>query len=295
MKYGLELQMFGKHGDPKTVGDLAHLAEQSGWDGVFLEDYVYFEDENGTPLEVFDPWIELAVIASKTETVRIGTELTPLARRRPWKVAREALTLDHLSNGRMTLTAGLGGFGDKMNDKGFTHFGEVLEAKERAKILDEGLEIIDGLWKGKPFSYQGKYHKIKEVTFLPRPVQKPRIPIWICGFYPRAGPLQRAARWDGFCPAGTEKLQKDGERVRMTLSDIVSMKEHINKLRVQKDAPFDIVLGGMRRDKDPEKEREFRKQYLDAHPSWWMEYVPQSYGGVKVARSIIETGPIRVD
>ncbi len=287
--------MFGKHGDPHTVGDLSHLAEQCGWDGVFLEDYVYYEDENGASLDVFDPWVELAVIAAKTETVRIGTELTPLARRRPWKVAREALTLDHLSNGRMTLTAGLGGFVDDMNDKGFTSFGEVLDAKERARMLDEGLEIIDGLWKGKSFSYHGKHYKIKEVTFLPTPVQKPRIPIWIGGFYPRAGPLRRAARWDGFCPAGTEKLQKVGRRVRMTLSDVVSMKESINELRVVKDAPFDIVLGGMRRNKDSEKEKEFRKQYVEAHPGWWIEYVPQSYSGIDVARSIIKSGPIQVD
>ncbi len=125
--------MFGKHGDAPTVGRLGELAEGSSWDGIFLEDYVCFEDEQGHPFKTFDPWVELAVIAMRTGHVRIGTELTPLSRRRPWKLARETVTLDHLSNGRLTLTVGLGGFIDEMNDKGFTHFGEATDAKTRAR------------------------------------------------------------------------------------------------------------------------------------------------------------------
>lgn len=297
MKYALEINMSGKHGDPKTVGELAHLAEKSGWDGIFLEDYVYFEDlDSGTPLETYDPWVELAVIASKTEHIRIGTELTPLSRRRPWKVAREALTLDHLSNGRMTLTAGLGGLLDDMIDKGFSNFGEVIDAKIRAEILDESLEIIDGLWLGKPFGYSGKHYKIKPITFLPTPIQKPRIPIWIGGFYPRKGPMRRAARWDGFCPASTAKFEKNGWKgVPMTLSDVISMKEFIYNLRKDKAVPFDIVLGGNTRADDWKKEKELRSQYIDASPSWWVEYVPQSFIGSDSAQTIIKTGPIRVD
>lgn len=298
MKYALELHMFGKHGDPHTVGRLAGLAERSGWDGVFLEDYVYFEDEQGHAFETFDPWVELAVIAMRTEHVRIGTELTPLSRRRPWKVARETVTLDHLSNGRLTLTVGLGGFVDEMNDKGFTHFGEATDAKTRARMLDEGLDILAGLWSGRPFSYGGDHYKIREITFLPVPVQRPRIPVWIGGFYPRTGPMRRAARWDGYCPEGLEKVNRDGSRDVLSVSDVIEMRRFIDEHRPRESVPrrpYDLVLGGGQRKTDERGELELRRQFTSAQPTWWMEYVPQSYMGLEKAKSIIQKGPVRVD
>lgn len=198
MQYALGLPNGGAWGDARTLAELARLAEESGWDGVFLEDYIVWQSQPDVP--TYDPWIALAAMAMRTERIRLGTHVTALARRRPWKVAREAVTLDHLSNGRIILGVGLGDTGESVgSDISFTHFGEVAEARQRARMLDEALEVISGLWSGEPFSYEGQYYQVKEVTFAPRPVQTPRIPIWVGGGWPLKGPTQRAARWDGSC------------------------------------------------------------------------------------------------
>ena len=139
MRYGLEISAAGACGDARTLADLAHLAEEVGWDGVFLEDYIIHYD----PLYAwtYDPWVALAAMALRTERIRLGTMVTPIARRRPWKLARELVTLDHLSGGRMILGVGLGDGAEQS----FTHFGEVTDPKRRAGLLDESLTILAGL------------------------------------------------------------------------------------------------------------------------------------------------------
>jgi alkanesulfonate monooxygenase SsuD/methylene tetrahydromethanopterin reductase-like flavin-dependent oxidoreductase (luciferase family) len=194
MRFGLCLPNGGACGDARTLAEFAHLAEQTGWDGVFLEDYIVWQGHQDIP--TYDPWVALAAMALRTERIRLGTTVTPLARRRPWKLARETVTLDHLSNGRLILGVGLG---DTSMDISFAHFGEVTDARQRARILDGALDVLVGLWSGQPFSYQGEYYHVREVTLLPRPVQTPRIPIWIGGGWPLKGPTQRAVRWDGSC------------------------------------------------------------------------------------------------
>jgi alkanesulfonate monooxygenase SsuD/methylene tetrahydromethanopterin reductase-like flavin-dependent oxidoreductase (luciferase family) len=141
--------------------------------------------------------VGLAAIALATERIRIGTTVTPLPRRRPWKLAREAITIDHLSERRLTLGVGLGGPDDVEN---FDRLGEATGAKRRAEMLDEGLEILAGLWSGELFSYQGTHYRVEETTFLPKPVQRPRIPIWVGGSAHNKGVVRRAARWDGIVP-----------------------------------------------------------------------------------------------
>ena len=133
MRYGLEISAAGACGDARTLADLAQLAEESGWDGVFLEDYIIHYDP--TYVRTYDPWVALAAMALRTERIRLGTTVTPIARRRPWKLARELITLDHLSGGRMILGVGLGDGAEQS----FTHFGEVTDPKRRAEMLDEGL------------------------------------------------------------------------------------------------------------------------------------------------------------
>jgi alkanesulfonate monooxygenase SsuD/methylene tetrahydromethanopterin reductase-like flavin-dependent oxidoreductase (luciferase family) len=145
MKYGLELPNAGCC-DARTLAELALLAEQAGWDGIFLEDYLVHHHAPDTP--TYDPWIALAAMAVRTERIRLGTTVTPLSRRRPWKLARETVTLDHLSHGRLTLGVGLG----DLHDPGFAQVGEVTDAKQRARIVDEALEVLVGLWNGAPFS-----------------------------------------------------------------------------------------------------------------------------------------------
>lgn len=150
MRYGFVLPFV----DARTAGDLAREAEAHGWDGVFVADTVWG----------IDPWVALAAAAMTTERIRLGTMLTPLSRRRPWKLASETATLDNLCGGRLTLAAGLGA-----PDTGFAEFGEETDRKKRAELLDEGLEILTGLWRGQPFSYEGKHYRIRPTQFFPPP------------------------------------------------------------------------------------------------------------------------------
>jgi alkanesulfonate monooxygenase SsuD/methylene tetrahydromethanopterin reductase-like flavin-dependent oxidoreductase (luciferase family) len=216
MHYGLTLPITGVEGSVALLVDLAQAAEDAGWDGVFLEDYIVYWAGDEYP--VYDPWLLLAAMAMRTSRIRLGTTVTPLARRRPWKVAREALTLDYLSNGRLIVGVGLG----DAHDKSFTGVsGEALDPRVRAEWLDEGLEVLAGLWSGCPFSYIGKHYQVSEVTMLPVPLQQPRIPIWVGGFWPRQRPAFRAARWDGFCAA---KVDPSGKYVRLSPDDVRAMR-----------------------------------------------------------------------
>ena len=206
MRFGLSLPTGGECADPAFLAELADRAEASGWDGVFLEDYVFWQGDPAVP--TCDTWVALAAMATRTRSVRLGTSVTPLARRRPWNVARQAVGIDQLSEGRMVLGVGLGDTGEAIGaDASFTRLGEEMAPRRRAQILDEALEIIAGLWTGEPFAFRGEHFVVEEVTFLPTPVQKPRIPIWVGGGYPNRGPTRRAARWDGSLP-----LQGDARR-----------------------------------------------------------------------------------
>jgi alkanesulfonate monooxygenase SsuD/methylene tetrahydromethanopterin reductase-like flavin-dependent oxidoreductase (luciferase family) len=145
---------------------------------------------------IADVWVALAAVAMRTRRMTIGTMVTPLARRRPWKVARETVSLDRLSGGRFVLGVGLG---DPAKwDYGF--FGEETDARVRAAQLDESLTILAGLWTGEPFRFEGRHYSLAEVTFRPTSAQRPRIPVWVGGQWPNKPPLRRAARWDGLAP-----------------------------------------------------------------------------------------------
>jgi alkanesulfonate monooxygenase SsuD/methylene tetrahydromethanopterin reductase-like flavin-dependent oxidoreductase (luciferase family) len=267
MLYGVNLPNGGV--DPQTLAEFALLAEQAGWDGVFLEDYIVWQGDQDTP--TYDVWVALAAMAVRTERIRLGTMVTPLARRRPWKVARETVTLDHLSNGRLILGVGLG---DTISDDvSFTHFGEEMDVKRRARMLDEA------------FAYQGEYYHVQAVKLLPKPVQTPRIPIWVGGGYPLKGPMRRAAHWDGSC------LYKHHEHYMMP-EDVRALKAYVEKERGTLDG-FDIAIGGSSRRADWEEERGYIQSLAEAGVTWWMEYVPPNELGVM--RACVERGPLRID
>lgn len=164
MFYGVHVQNSGEYGDPRILVDLAREAEEAGWDGFFIWDHLLYSVQETLP--VVDSWIALAAIALNTRHVRIGPMVTPLARRRPWKLAREAASLDLLSNGRLVLGVGLG----EPAEVEFARFGEVSDARTRAAKLDEALAVLAGLWSGEPFSHEGVHYSIREATFLPTPV-----------------------------------------------------------------------------------------------------------------------------
>src|SRR5947208_4230366 len=189
LRNALRLPNGGECVDPRFVLELAERAETAGWDALLLEDYICYQGNPSTP--TCDVWATLAAIAVKTSRIRLGTSVTPLPRRRPWKVAREAAAVDQLSAGRLILGVGAGDVGDAfVRDASFTHFGEVLDLRQRAEMLDEGLAIIAGLWSGQAFAFSGKHYRVDEVTFAPTPVQRPRIPIWVGGGYPKRGPTR---------------------------------------------------------------------------------------------------------
>jgi alkanesulfonate monooxygenase SsuD/methylene tetrahydromethanopterin reductase-like flavin-dependent oxidoreductase (luciferase family) len=286
MQYGLALPNGGPWGDARTLAELAQLAEDSGWDGVFLEDYIVWQSNQSIPTH--DPWIALAAIAMQTTRVRLGTQVTPLTRRRPWKLARETVTIDHLSHGRFILGVGLGDTGESVgSDVSFSHFNELRNPKERAQMLDEALKVLVGLWSGEPFQFEGKYYQVREVTFLPRPVQSPRIPIWVGGGFPLKGPTERAARWDGAC------LYRHKTHVLMP-EDILRLRDLVQGQRASLTG-YDIAVGGSARRSDWEEEREYVRSLAEAGVTWWTEYLPPDSGDVESVRDRIKKGPLFID
>lgn len=278
MKYGIYLPNYGEEADPRALADLASEAETAGWDGFFLWDHILVS--NNDHLSILDPWITLAAMASQTNTIRLGTTVTPLPRRRPWKLARETTTLDHLSRGRLTLGVGLGFPGEIE----YGAFGEDADARNRAVRLDEGLEILTGLWRGKSFKFQGNHYQVKKATFLPTPIQKPRIPIWVGGFWPNQKPFERAARWDGVIP-----LKYEG---RMTPADARQILDFIHSQR-KSDDPFDLVIIGSSYSRSKgvyDKLSKIRK-FAEVGTTWWLESFFLERNSVNAIRQKIVNGP----
>jgi alkanesulfonate monooxygenase SsuD/methylene tetrahydromethanopterin reductase-like flavin-dependent oxidoreductase (luciferase family) len=182
----------GPFGDPLLLTDLAVAAEDSGWDAFFIWDHLLYRDQRWP---VADPTVVIAAVAARTSRIRFGVLMNQLARRRVGKVARESVTLDRLSGGRLILGAGLGSVPEE-----FTAFGEPGDLRERAARLDESLEVLTELWRGEPVTFHGEHVTVTGVTMLPPPLQQPRIPIWCGGRWPNKAPFRRAARWDGVMP-----------------------------------------------------------------------------------------------
>jgi alkanesulfonate monooxygenase SsuD/methylene tetrahydromethanopterin reductase-like flavin-dependent oxidoreductase (luciferase family) len=261
LQFGVHIPNFGHFGEPAAVVELAQAAEQAGWDGLFLWDHIRWEHDDWP---VVDPWIALAAAAQATGTLRLGTMITPLARRRPWKVARETVSLDHLSGGRLIFGAGLGWGADTE----FGAFGEEQDDRVRAAMLDEALSVMTGLWSGSPFSFSGDHFKVQNATFLPGPMQTPRIPIWIAGLWPNKRPFRRAARWDGAFPerldGGTLSPREVGD-----ISAFIRSQDTAQK-------PNDIAVGGYT-DRSKDYEGQFG-EYERSGLTWWFERLDPSRG-----------------
>jgi Luciferase-like monooxygenase len=284
MRYAIGFPTAGPlGGDPRSVAELGAVAEHAGWDAVFLEDYIVHHLAPGK-VPVCDPWIALAAIAMKTTRIRIGLMVVPLSRRRPWKVAREAVSIDHLSNGRMTLGVGIG----DVNDPGFSRVGEETDAKIRGAMLDEAIEVITGLWTGEPFTFTGKYYRVNDLTLVPAPLQKPRLPIWIGGAWPHRAPIRRAARWDGL---SIFKVYRDGTSGAVSPNELREISALIRSLRSNCDS-FDLVAGGYPLDADVKKARDQLAAIADAGATWWMDY---AVGPPEEIHAHIAAGPLRID
>jgi len=274
VEYAVALPTGGECGDPAYLLELSELAEESGWDGVFLEDYICYQGDPANP--TCDTWTALAAVAVRTTRVRLGVEVVALTRRRPWKVAREAATIDRLAGGRLVLGVGIGDQGDP----GYSHFGEELDTHVRAEILDEGLAILDGLLRGTPFSFDGKHFRFDEVTFLPPPVQRPRIPIWIGGGYPNPRAIERALRWDGSC-----LYRRAGGPLRG--DDVRDLRERAG------DRSWTQAVGGWPRREDLQEELDHRREVAAAGADWWVEWIEPADRETMTAA--VAGGPLRVD
>lgn len=194
MRHALYLPPFGELADPRVMVDIAVAAEEAGWDGLFLWDHVLRPPDE--PAEIADAWVTLAGVAAATSTLRLGPMVTPIVRRRPQKLAREIVSLDLLSSGRLTVGLGLG------VDRGgeLSNFGEITDARERGAVLDEGASLLASLVAGEPVDHEGRYFTARDVTFSPPAVQQPRPPFWFAARGSARKPVRRAARYEGLFP-----------------------------------------------------------------------------------------------
>lgn len=279
MKFGLSIPNFDWFGDIDILIKFAIDAEESGWDGLFLWDHLLiFKDE--PHLEFVDPWIALAAIACNTKRMILGPLITPLPRRRPWMIARQAVTLDHLSKGRLILGVGIGA----PPDAEYTAFGEESDDKIRAEKLDESLEIISGLWSGEKFSFSGKHYTIEEMTYLPKPRQQPRIPVWVGGGWPYKSPFKRAAHYDGVAPVHSKWPQQLNPS---QLEDILTIVE--SERGTLDD--YDIVVCGFTSGTDTTKDREIMQSWVNLKTTWWLEEISGMRAEWDVLMNRVHNGP----
>lgn len=274
MKFGLDVPTTGAYADARVLAQLAMEAEAMGWDGFFVWDVLLGNEV------VIDPWIALTAIALQTSSIKIGLLALPLARHRPWLVAERLANLDQLSLGRLICTVGLG-----HSERDFTAFGEESEPSVRAKQLDEGLEILSGLWTKDQFSFTGECYTVNQVTLPAKPVQSPRIPLWVAGGWPRRAPFRRAARWDGVCLKAIHHETHEW----LTLDEFRACLAYVRAHRTL-HTPFEVIMSG-ETPFDQGAGSEMVRPFQEAGATWWVE---GGYGfTLEEFRERIRNGPPR--
>jgi len=287
MRHGLSVPNFGAGLDASRVAEWARSAEDAGWDGFFLWDHLFaFADG---PVDVVDPFVALTAAACATRTIRLGTLVTPLPRRRPLVVARQSATLDHLSGGRLVL-----GVGSGAGPFEWDFCGEERDPVIRGEMLDEHLELLSRLWSGEPVRHEGRFYTVAGPDWSarchPPPLQQPRIPVWVGGTWPGARPFARAARWDGVVP-----MRADG---RWTVDDTAAVSARMRSVRAGADTPFEIAVPGESDPADGSRRATFA-DHAGAGATWWVEAVhPWRYGdpeqgewNLDAMQERIEAGP----
>lgn len=285
MQHALYVPNFGAFGDPLRVAEWAELAERAGWDGLFLWDHV----ARPVDLDVCDPWIALAAAAMRTRNLRLGALVTPLARRRPWKFARETASLDRLSEGRLVVGVGLGSQGGHGAE--WEAFGEELDLRRRAAMLDEALELVVRLWSGRAVEFDGNHYHASSAPFRPTPVQEP-LPIWVAGTWPRKAPMRRAARFQGAFPLLAPELDEAQAAAALTECAAFLAREcgDWNAFDLVHLAP--PTLAGDRARLVP---------FSEAGVTWWLERMtPDEFGGewsepwpLEAMAAHVQRGPLR--
>jgi probable F420-dependent oxidoreductase len=267
VQYGLCLANIGTYANPQAAVRIAQTAEANGWDAIFVWDHLAFVW--GPPAA--DPWVTLAAIATSTERLLLGTAVTPVARRRPHVLATQVATLDALSGGRVIFGAGLGGTASE-----FGKFGEPTDAKIRASMLDEGLDVLRQLWSGKEVTHHGEHYTVDGVTLRPPPVQD-RLPIWIGGNKPAS--QRRAARWDGWIPDSAYP-----QHAGVSPEDVARGLTRIRGLRERSSENFEVAVLGERGAVDP-------RAFAEAGATWWLENVHDQRGTPDAMLELVAAGP----
>ena len=265
MKHGLFFPAFDVLSDARLVADVAREAEDAGWDGVFLWDHLLY----AAPVEqIADPWITLTAVALATSRVEIGLMVTPLSRRRPAIVARQAVTIDRLSGGRLILGFGLGDDGEVRE---MSALGEEADPKARAVRLDEALRVLTGLLSGEELAHNGSHYTADGVRFLPTPARTGGIPIWLAARYPNRAPMRRAARYDGLF---TIELSEP-EQVTAVRETLAAERGDL--------AGFDVVCQGLP-GVDP-------RPWEAAGATWWLTQCGPYRMDIGEVRRIVAAGP----
>src|SRR5229473_5808807 len=279
MQFAINTPNFGSFGDARLLAELAHEAEAAGWDGFFVWDHIGGSPEQATPMA--DPWIALTAMAMATNRIKLGPMVTPLPRRRPWKLARESVTLDRLSHGRLILGVGIGS--DSFY-KEYSTYGESPDDKLHGAMLNEGLDVLVQLWSGETVNYTGQQYQIHDALFLPTPLQQPRIPIWIAGVWPFKKPFQRAARWDGVCPLKHPYQLMQPNDIREMLASIRQVGTN-NEL-------FAVLASGNTSGIEHQKDLDLIMSYAEAGATWWQEsFAGSDSEELEAVRTRIRRGP----
>lgn len=270
--------------DTRTLMNQVQAAEAAGWDAFFIPDCIGIETSDYPPGPAYDPWVQLAALAVVTERIKLGTLLTAPSRRRPWKLARETVTLDHLSNGRLILAVGLGAAQD---DVGFYKVGEAMDLRTRAELMDESLALLDGFWRGERVTFRGKHYTVEGMQLLPPSLQQPRIPVWVVASLGRNKSMDRAVRWDGIIP----QKQVDGAPAALTAEDVRALHMYVAARRDQ-STPFEIITEGETPGDDRATGAELVRPLAEAGLTWWVEARWGASGDALMTR--ITQGPPRL-
>ncbi|WP_328603869.1 LLM class flavin-dependent oxidoreductase [Amycolatopsis sp. NBC_00345] len=263
MRFSINIPNFGEFADARTVAAVATAAEQAGWDALFVWDHVVHDKRERRGQPFGDPWMLLTAAALATSRIKLGTLVTPVARRRPEQLARQVATLDSLSGGRVVFSAGLGG---PIADE-FGSFGEPTDPVVLAERLDEGLDLLQRYWTGEPVDHQGRHYQVHDVTLLPASVQRPHPPIWVAGYWPHRRPMRRAARWDGVVPLFTDARHGQAPPADQVRELVAYVHQHRDRRAAE---PFEVVIGGVSPG-DPAQARDLIGPLADAGATWWDE------------------------
>ncbi|MBM7773072.1 hypothetical protein JOD54_003276 [Actinokineospora baliensis] len=280
MRFSINIPNFGDFADVRAVARVAAAAEEAGWDGLFIWDHVVHDKAASGGVPFSDPWMALTAAALATSRIKLGTLVTPVARRRPEQLARQVATLDALSGGRVVFGTGLGG---PVADE-YGSFGGQTDPRVLAAQLDEGLELLNRYWSGEPVNHDGEHYTVRDVTLLPATVQRPRPPVWVGGFWPHRRPIRRAVRWDGVVPLFDQARHG-------VVPPIPLARELITYVRDLRPTPMEIVLGGAT---DPHTAADVIGPLADLGATWWDERTLQTSPDLDRLEPVlrrVESGP----